>query len=125
MSRGYRQDRLAEEIRRIISEMLLKELKDPRLSGFISITEVEVTRDNSYATCYITVLETQKDEKAKAKKEQDVLDGLRSASGKMRGKIGKELKLRRAPELIFKFDRSEEYGRHIDEVIRGIENGNY
>ena len=89
MSRGYRQDRLAGEIRRIISEMLLRELKDPRLSGLISITEVEVTKDNSYATCYITILETQKDEEAKIKKEQDVLDGLRSASGKMRGKIGR------------------------------------
>lgn len=125
MSRGYRQDRLAGEIRRIISDMMLKDLKDPRLTGFISITEVEVTRDNSYATCYITVLDTNKDEETKAKHEQDVLDGLNSAAGKMRGRIGHDLKLRRAPELIFKFDRSEEYGRHIDEVIRGLENGNH
>ena len=52
MGKGYRQGRIGEEIRRIISEMLLSDLKDPRLDSMISITDVEVTKDNSYATVY-------------------------------------------------------------------------
>ena len=50
MGKGYRRGRLGEEIRKIISELLLKELKDPRLSAMISVTAVEVTSDGSYAT---------------------------------------------------------------------------
>ena len=56
MTKGYRQGRIGEEIRRIISEMLLSDLKDPRLDSMISITDVEVTKDNSYATVYFSPL---------------------------------------------------------------------
>ncbi len=125
MGKGYRQGRLGEEIRRIISEMLLRELKDPRLSDhMVSISDVEVTSDGSYATCYVTVLSMGKDEKAKQQAEEDVLSGLRSAKGMLKKEIGRQVKLRHMPELIFKIDSSMEYGRHISEVIRelGIEN---
>ena len=120
MGKGYRQGRLGEEIRKIISDMLLRELKDPRLSGMISISDVEVTRDNSYATCYVTVLDLSGDEEARQKREQDVLDGLNSAKGIMRKKIGRLMKLRRIPELQFRLDKSMDYGRRIDEVIRSL-----
>ena len=120
MGKGYRQGRLGEEIRKIISDMLLRELKDPRLSGMISISDVEVTRDNSYATCYVTVLDLSGDEEARQKREQDVLDGLNSAKGVMRKKIGRLMKLRRIPELQFRLDKSMDYGRRIDEVIRSL-----
>ena len=120
MGKGYRQGRLGEEIRKIVSDMLLRELKDPRLSGMISISDVEVTRDNSYATCYVTVLDLSGDEEAVQKREQDVLDGLDSAKGMMRKKIGRQMKLRRVPELQFKLDKSMDYGRRIDEVIRSL-----
>ena len=120
MGKGYRQGRLGEEIRKIISDMRLRELKDPRLSGMISISDVEVTRDNSYATCYVTVLDLSGDEEARQKREQDVLDGLNSAKGIMRKKIGRLMKLRRIPELQFRLDKSMDYGRRIDEVIRSL-----
>ena len=56
MGKGYRQNRLSEEIRKLISEMLFRELKDPRLTEhMISITAVSVTRDGNYATCYVSV----------------------------------------------------------------------
>lgn len=125
MGKGYRQGRLGEEIRRIISEMLLRELKDPRLSeNMVSVSDVEVTADGSYATCYVTVLAIGKDEEAKKRAEEDVLAGLRSAKGTMKKEIGRQVKLRHMPELIFKIDGSMEYGRHISEVIKelGIEN---
>ena len=120
MAKGYRQGRLGEEIKKIISQMLLRELKDPRLEGMISITDVDVTGDNSYATCYITILDLVGAEEQKVQKENDVLDGLSSAEGKIRHRIGKEIKLRHVPELIFKIDRSMEYGRHMDEVLKGL-----
>ena len=121
MAREYRQGRLGGEIKKIISEMLLRELKDPRLDGMISISDVEVTRDGSYATCYVTILDTTEGEEARAEREQEVLDGLKSAKGLMRKEIGKELKLRRTPDLIFKMDHSMDYGRHIDEILKGLD----
>ncbi|MDD5921784.1 MAG: 30S ribosome-binding factor RbfA [Eubacteriales bacterium] len=117
---NYRQGRLAEEIRKLISEMMLKDLKDPRLDSMISITDVEVTKDGSYATVYLDVLDTSKDPDVKKKKEEDAVEGLESASGRIRKEIGKKMHIRRTPELIFKIDRSMEYGEHIDAVIRGL-----
>ena len=57
MTKGYRQGRIGEEIRKIISDLLLHGLKDPRLDSLISITAVEVTNDNSYATVYFSTLD--------------------------------------------------------------------
>lgn len=121
MGKGYRQGRLGEEIRKIISQMLLKDLKDPRFDGrMISISAVDVTRDNSYATCYITVLDiTGNDEKAEEQKSQ-IIDGFNHAKGLIRKEVGSKIKLRHVPELIFKIDESLEYGRRIDEVIRSL-----
>ena len=122
MGRGYRQGRLGEEIRKIISSMLLRDMKDPRLStAMISISEVEVTSDGSYATCYVTVLPFGSGEETKKKAEEDALEGLRSAKGMMKKEIGRQIKLRHIPELIFKLDTSMEYGRHIDEVIKTLD----
>ncbi|MBR2560090.1 MAG: 30S ribosome-binding factor RbfA [Firmicutes bacterium] len=119
MGKGYRTGRLGEEIRRIISDMLLKGVKDPRLAGrMISITGVEVTSDGSYATCYITVFAAAGSD---AEPNKEVLEGLHSASGMFRSEIGKQLKIRHAPELIFKIDSSMEYGRHIDEVLSTLD----
>ena len=116
MSRGYRQDRIGEEIKKIISDLLIKGLKDPRLDRMISITAVDVTSDYSYATVFFSVLGTTSDEENMS----DIIDGFNSSSGFIRSRIGHELKLKHTPELIFKPDRSEEYGRHIDELIDSL-----
>lgn len=117
MGKGHRQGRLGEEIKKIISEMLLRELKDPRLASMISITAVEVTSDGSYATVYISVLGLKEDE---AKAQKDAIDALSSAKGFIRNEIGRKIKLRHVPELIFKIDRSMEYGRHISGIIKDL-----
>ncbi len=121
MGKGYRQGRLGVEIKKTISSMLLRELKDPRLSGMISITDVDVTRDGSYATCYVTVLDLSQDPDQAKAREEEVLEGLKSSAPVIRGEIGKGLKLRRVPELIFKIDRSMEYGTHIDEMLKKLD----
>ena len=124
MGRGYRQGRLGEEIRRIISEMLIHGVKDPRLSGMISLTGVEVTSDGSYATCFVSILGLNQNQEERQKEAEDVLAGLNSAKGLFKREIGRQIKLRHIPELIFKIDESLEYGRHISEIIGtlGIEN---
>ena len=118
MGKGYRQGRLGEEIRRIISELLISGIKDPRVAEhMISISGVSVTSDGSYATCYVSVLNFSKDEEEKKTEENDILAGLNSAKGVMKKEISRQVKVRHIPELIFKIDRSMDYGRHIEEIL--------
>lgn len=119
----YRAGRLGEEIRRIVSDMLLRELKDPRLGGMVTISAVEVTADGSYATLYIMALGDNVREEADAARKEEVLEAFHSAKGLIRKEIGRQVKLRHVPDLVFKFDTSLEYGMHISKVIAelGIE----
>lgn len=121
MGKGYRQGRLGEEIKKIISELLLRELKDPRLSAMISVTAVEVTSDGSYATIYLSVLGMGSQAEDMEKQQQDVLDGMKHAKGLIRKEIGRQVKLRHVPDLVFKIDKSMEYGRHIDKLINDLD----
>lgn len=122
MGKGHRQERLGEEIRKIISDLLLRELKDPRLAAeMVSVTAVEVTADGSYATVYLTTLGLGAENKDKNDEKEDVLAAMRSAKGLIRREIGKQVKLRHIPDLIFKMDTSMEYGRHIEELIQGLD----
>ncbi|MEG0919506.1 MAG: 30S ribosome-binding factor RbfA [Anaerovoracaceae bacterium] len=120
MGKGFRAGRLSEEIRKITSDLLLRELKDPRLSeGMVSVSAVEVTSDGSYATIYLTVFQLGTKEELDKKKE-DVLAAMRSAKGVIKKEIGKQVKLRHIPDLIFKMDESLDYGRHIEELINKV-----
>jgi len=120
MSKNYRQGRLGEEIKRIISELLLRGLKDPRLDHMISVTSVEVTSDGSYATVYLTVYENAAADDEKETIRADVIEGLQSSKGVIKNEISRQVKLRHMPELIFKMDTSMEYGRHIDDLIDSV-----
>ena len=121
MGKGYRQGRLGEEIKKIISSTLLRELKDPRLSAMISITAVEVTSDGSYATVYFSVLGSDPGSETELKQQQDTIDAFNKAKGFIRRQIGHEIKLRHVPELVFKIDKSMEYGRHISKIIEQLD----
>lgn len=126
MGKGYRQGRLGEEIRRIVSEMLISGIKDPRIAGkMISISGVDVTSDGSYATCYVSILSFTKDEEAAKEEEAKVLEGLKSAKGLIKKEIARQVKVRHIPELIFKPDHAMEYGRHITEILDTIDFDSY
>ena len=126
MGKGYRQGRLGEEIRRIISELLISGIKDPRVAEhMISISGVSVTSDGSYATCYVSVLNFSKDEEEKKTEENDILAGLNSAKGVMKKEISRQVKVRHIPEQIFKIDHSMDYGRHIEEILGTIDFDSY
>lgn len=120
MGRGHRQERLGGEIQKIISSLLLTELKDPRLqNAMVSVTAVDVTADGSYATVFITVLGYGQNPD-KEKIQEDALAALHHAKGVIKREIGKQVKVRHIPELIFKIDTSLEYGRHIEEVLHNL-----
>ena len=111
MSKGYRQGRIGEEIRKIISDLLLHGLKDPRLDSLISITAVEVSGDNSYATVYFSAIDRDSEE---------VLDAFNRAKGFIRTEIGHRMKLRHVPELTFKYDHSLDYSSHIESILNEL-----
>ena len=104
--------RINEEIQRELSA-LIPAVKDPRVSGMISVTAVETTPDLRYAKAYISVLDKENGER--------VLKGLRSASGWLRRELGSALKLRYTPELVFQMDDSIDKGAHILELLRSVE----
>lgn len=125
MGKGYRAGRLGEEIRKIVGSMLLHQIKDPRLSSMISISAVEVTSDGSYATCYVSTLDFSKTPEEKEANEKEILAGLKSASGLFRKEVGRQIRMRRVPELIFKMDHSMEYGKHIDDILNTMDFDSY
>ena len=122
MAKNYRSGRLGEEIKKIISNMLLRELKDPRLqNSLVSISDVEVSYDGSYATVYISVMGESISDDAGEEEKQEILKALKSASGFMRKEIGRNVKLRHVPELTFKIDNSLEYGRRMSKIIDSLD----
>jgi len=108
---GHRHERLAEEIRHELSAMLAGELKDPRLAGMVTVTEVRVSPDLRHARVYVSVAGPEKE-------QASALVGLEAAAGFIRHELLERLQLRRSPELHFVLDRSEEYGQHIEELLR-------
>ena len=106
---GNRIGRINEEIQRELSA-LIPRVKDPRVTGMISVTAVNTTQDLKYAKIYVSVLE--KEEEAR------VLQGLKSAGGWLRRELGHALGLRATPELIFIPDDSIDKGAHILEMLR-------
>ncbi|WP_276864247.1 30S ribosome-binding factor RbfA [Anaerococcus tetradius] len=107
-----RTERISSEVKKELSKILRDDLSDPRLSteAMVSVTDVEVTNDLSFADCYISVLG---DEKQKA----DVLDALDQAKGYIKILIGERMRLRSMPEFRFKFDNSIEHGAYMDKLI--------
>ena len=110
MNRSHRQERLNETIKEILSETLLRGVKDPRI-GLVTITSVSVTRDLLSAKVYYSVMGSAEDREATQK-------GLDSAKNFLRRTVGQELKLRFAPELSFVYDDSLDRSIAIEEALR-------
>ena len=104
--------RINEEIQRELAA-LIPTVKDPRVSGMISVTAVETTPDLKFAKIYVSALDKGG--------EEQVLRGLKSASGYLRRELGRSLNLRYTPELTFVRDDSINKGAHILEMLRDPE----
>ncbi len=107
-----RVERVAEAIKEAVSLIIQRDVKDPRI-GFLTVTGVELSGDLRYAKIFISVYGGRK-EKAKS------LKGLQSATRFIRGEIGRKVKLRYTPEIVFKWDESIEKGAHINDLLHQI-----
>ena len=109
---SHRESRIDEEVKRELGA-IIRELKDPRVSGVISVVAVNVTKDLRFAKAYISVLGSDEQKTA-------AIEGIRSAGGFIRKEIGHRLNLRHTPEFSFVLDNSIEHGAHISEIIDSI-----
>jgi len=100
-------------IRQVIGEMLRKDLSDPRLVS-VTLTGVEVTEDLKIATVFFSAMGNQAQEEAS-------LHGLQSAAGYIRKKLGRELRMKFVPDLLFKVDRTFDYGNRIDRLLKTLQ----
>jgi len=110
----FRPERVAEQIHKEVTRLLMEQVKDPRVVD-VTLSEVKVSRDISYATLYYTVTDEQTD-------HTEVARGLKSIEPFLRHEIGRLIQLRQVPELRFKYDSSVAYGRKIDALLRHVQN---
>ncbi|HXF85608.1 MAG TPA: 30S ribosome-binding factor RbfA [Anaerolineales bacterium] len=109
MPSGVRLQRIADRIRQELSEMLIREISDPRLQQ-IFVTDVEVDRELAYADIYVSAVEG-------VARSKDVLAGLESASGFIRRTLASRIDLRVFPRLRFHWDMTPEHADHIERLL--------
>lgn len=113
----HRKDRLEELIKRIVSEIIFRELKDPRI-GFVTVTGVELSKDMAEAKIGISILGTSTEVRKS-------MEGIRSSSGYVQKLLGKELQIRSVPRVHFFLDKSVEEGVELVnriEKLAGVKN---
>lgn len=105
--------RLAGEIKRDLIEIFSNEIRDPNIDSMVSITDVEVTNDLSYAKIYVSKLGSQKD-------RENLIEALTKANGFIRSALSKRLQIKKVPEINFYLDESLEYGARIEKIIEEL-----
>ncbi|HEX6942816.1 MAG TPA: 30S ribosome-binding factor RbfA [Gemmatimonadaceae bacterium] len=113
MADNRRPDRVAEAIREAVAMFLAEGVKDPRVTGLVTVTGVDVTRDLRHAKVHVSILGSEQDKK-------QTMEGLASVAGHLRAKLGRTLRLRVTPELDFKYDASIAHAAHIDSLLEQI-----
>jgi ribosome-binding factor A len=108
----YRSDRLAHELRNEVSNLIARELRDPRV-GFVTVTEAKVSPDLSHARIYVSVLGSAEEQRA-------TLAALNRAAGFLRHALGTRLKLRKNPQLLFTLDQTIERGARMAQIIAQV-----
>ena len=106
--------RVADQIKKEISQVISKELKDPRVATLTSVTEVKVTKDLRTARVYVSIYGDPEQQKL-------TIGILTRAAGFFRCELSKRVRLRCTPEITFHLDRSLEYGDHIEQVLKSIQ----
>ena len=104
-----RLNRVNEELKKEISQVISFELKNPNITGLISVTKVKVTPDLRFARVYVSLLNTKNIKKT--------MKGLKEATGYIKGQIARKINLRVTPDLQFEIDDSMEYGEKIDKLL--------
>jgi ribosome-binding factor A len=112
MPNKIRLQRIADRIRQDLSEMLVREVADPRLSG-ISVTDVKVDRELAFADIFVSAVEGHE-------RSKEVLEGLRSAAGFLRHELAARVDLRVIPVLRFHWDPTPERADHIERLLASL-----
>ena len=112
MPSGIRIQRIADRIRQELSEMLIREISDPRLQQ-IFVTDVKVDKELAFADVYVSAIEG-------ISRSKDVLAGLESASGFLRRTLASRVELRAFPRLRFHWDVTPENADHIEKILAGL-----
>lgn len=107
-----RLNRINEELKKEISNVLTFELKNPNVTGLISVTKAKITPDFKYAKIYVSILNSKNLERT--------MQGLKDSAGFIRSQVAKTINLRITPELVFELDDSMEYGMRIDNILKEI-----
>ncbi len=107
-----RMDRVNETLKKEISVVIDQTLKNPNITGIISVTKVKTSPDLRVARVYISLIN--------CKSKKNTLEGLKNATGYIRSEIAKRVNLRYTPELIFEIDESMEYGSRIENILKEI-----
>lgn len=107
-----RSQRVTEQIRRELAELIRLEVKDPRV-GFITLTDVEITPDYAHAKVFFTSMTGEEG-------LDEILVGLRRASGFLRRELGKRVRIHTTPELHFHYDKSVEQGSRLSQLIDDV-----
>ena len=107
-----RLNRINEELKKEISQVLNYELKNPNVTGMLSVTRVKITPDFKYAKVYVSILNSKNIKKT--------MEGLKESSGFIRSKIARTINLRITPELVFEIDDSLEQGARIDSILKDL-----
>lgn len=116
MSDHRRPDRVAEAIREAVATFLAEGVKDPRVTGLVTVTGVDVTRDLRHARVHVSVLGSDEEKK-------QTMEGLASVATHLRAKLGRTLRLRVTPELDFRYDASIAHAARIDSLLEQIRAG--
>ena len=110
---SIKQDRMAERIRGVLSELLLREVADPRLQG-VTVTEVQLDPELMFAKIFVNALGDEA-------RQDDVMTGLARATGFLRRELGQRVRLRNTPELHFYWDASLEAGERLNQLISSLD----
>lgn len=105
-------DRVNEELKRELSNIISYELKNPKVTGIISVTDVKTTPDLRFSKVYVSIIN--------ADNEKATLSNLKKSAGFIRSEIAKKLNMRITPEFIFVLDETMEYGAKIDNILNEI-----
>lgn len=109
-------DRIRKALIKEVSDIIQRHVKDPRISGIISVTDIELSSDYKYAKIYISVYGSEEQKK-------QTLEAIQESTSYIRGEIGKRIRLRHTPEIEFKPDDSLERGSRITDLIDKISRG--
>ena len=110
---SVRQERIQEQLVQELSEMIRRDLRDPRI-GFVTLTGAEITRDLRHAKVFVSIYGTEEEQK-------QALKALNSASGILRGEFARRVHLRVAPDIEFRLDEGIARGQRIFELLHSVE----